>query len=272
MIFVLLSILCSVIIANMLLFFSRGKRVDFLLIFLGNYLLASVFSYVQIAPGSFSIGMFEILFGFLTGFFFLYNFFVYQKNISLNGLSLSVGIMRVAVIIPTFMSVFFFADSMNRFNLLGILVIIAAFWSITEKNSIRQVIWLVVLFIVSGLTDSTLKIYAELGSVNQAPFVFILFVSAFICTFIWFLKTGRSFSWQYLLYGMALGIPNQLSTRFFLKGLETIPAPLAYPLTASSIVLLSIFSDLLFWRKRFTGKQRLALILLICGIVLINLR
>ncbi|MBW6516641.1 MAG: EamA family transporter [Candidatus Cloacimonetes bacterium] len=272
MIFILLSILCSVIIANLLLIFSHGKKVDILLIFLGNYFLASIFSFIQMAPGTFSIGMFEIIFGFFTGFCFLYNFYVYQKNISINGMSMSVGIMRVAVIIPTFMSILFFADTINNFNLLGIMVIVAAFWSVTEKNSIRQIIWLIVLFLISGITDSTLKIYAELGKTNQAPFVLILFASAFICTLFWIWKTKRIFYWQYFLYGMVLGIPNQLSTRFFLKGLETVPAPLAYPLTASSIVLLSILCDLIFWRKRFTHKQRLALFLLIIGIILINLR
>jgi len=272
MIFILLSILCSVIIANMLLLFARGKKVDILLIFLGNYLLATVFSYIQIPAGSLSIGPFEILFGFLTGFLFLYNFFVYQKNIDLNGMSISVGVMRVAVIIPTFISVLFFADRINSFNLLGLLVIVAAFWSITERNSIRQFVWLIILFIVSGLTDSTLKIYAELGRSNQTPFVFILFLSAFICTLFWVWKAKRPFSWQYILYGMALGIPNQLSTRFFLKGLEKVPATLAYPLTASSIVLLSIICDLLFWRRIFSFKERLALILLLFGIVLINIR
>lgn len=270
--FILLSILCSVIIGNTLLLFSRGKRVDIILIFLGNYFLASIFSVAQIKPGSFTIGIFEIVFGLFTGFCFLYNFIVYQKNISLNGLSLSVGVMRGAVVIPTFMSVLIFADRISAYNFIGVFIILFAFWFITEKNTIRKFLWLTVLFIVSGMTDSTLKVYAELGRPDQAPFVFILFFSAFLCTLFWVWKTKRKFSLRCLGFGLLLGIPNQLSTRFFLWGLETVPAPVAYPLTASSVVLLSIISDLLFWRKVFTPKQRIALVLLISGIVLINLR
>ncbi len=272
MIYILLSILCSVTIGNALLLFSKGKKVDIIMVFLGNYFLAAIISYVQLEPGSFSIGVFEIAFGFFTGFCFLYNFIVYQKNISLNGLSLSVGVMRGAVVIPTFMSVLFFADRINSFNFLGIMVILFAFWFLSEKNTIRKFIWLVVLFIVSGVTDSTLKVYAELGRPDQAPFVFILFLSAFFCTLFWVWKTKRLVSLKFLVFGLLLGIPNQLSTRFFLRGLETVPAPLAYPLTASSIVVLSILSDILIWRKIFSAKQRIALAFLIIGIVLINIR
>lgn len=272
MIFILLSILCSVIIGNILLIFSRGERVDIFMIFLGNYFLAAVFSFIQLTPGEFSIGIFEIIFGFFTGFCFLYNFIAYQKNITINGLSLSVGVMRVSVLIPTFMSVLIFSDFINHFNLMGVVVIVLAFWSITEKQTMRKFIWLIVLFIISGVTDSTLKIYAELGRPDQAPFVFILFLSAFICTLFWVWKTKRIFSLRFLFYGFLLGIPNQLSTRFFLRGLETVPASLAYPLTASSIVMLSIISDIFLWRRHFTPKQRLALLLLIAGIVFINIR
>jgi drug/metabolite transporter (DMT)-like permease len=270
--FILLSILCSVIIGNALLLFSKGKKVDIIIIFLGNYLLASIFSFLQIRPGSFSVGPFEILFGLFTGFCFLYNFIVYQKNITINGLSLSVGVMRGAVVIPTFMSVLFFADRISTFNFFGILVILFAFWFISEKNTIRKFIWLVVLFIISGVTDSTLKVYAELGRPDQASFVFILFLAAFLFTLFWVWKTKRVITMKYFLFGLLLGIPNQLSTRFFLWGLETVPAPLAYPMTASSVVVLSILSDILIWRKIFTPKQRLALVFLIIGIVLINIR
>ena len=272
MFFILLSILCSVIIANMLLIISRGKKIDIMMIFLGNYFLAAIFSFLQVSPANFSPSLFDILFGIFTGFCFLCNFIVYQRNIYINGLSLSVGVMRIAVIIPTFLSVFFFADRVNHFNFIGIMVILLAFWTITEKNKIGEYIWLIVLFFISGITDSTLKIYAELGQPDQAPFVFILFVAAFCFTLAWIIITRRDFSFRYFLFGLLLGIPNQLSTRFFLLGLEIVPAPIAYPLTASSIVLLSIVSDLFIWRKIFTPKQRLALFLLIIGIILINLR
>jgi drug/metabolite transporter (DMT)-like permease len=272
MIFIFLSILCSVIIGNLLLGFSKGKSVEFMQIFLGNYFLAAIFSYTQLESKTLSVGTFEILFGILTGFFFLFNFIAYQKSIHTNGLSLSVGIMRVAVVIPTFMSVLVFSDAINFFNLFGVVTIVFAFIFITETKTYHNLIWLIILFLVSGMTDSTLKIYSELGKPDNTPFVLILFSAAFFFTLFAVIVSRRKFSWRFFGFGLVLGIPNQLSTVFFLAGLKSVPATVAYPVTASSIVVFSILSDILIWRRMFTVKQRLALALLVAGIALVNIR
>jgi len=272
MTYIALSILCSVAIGNLLQFFSKDKKLDIMTVFLGNYFFASIFSYLQKTPGSFSIGIFELIFGFITGFFFLFNFFILQKNININGLSLSVGVMRVAVIIPTVMSVLFFTDKIGIVSAMGVLVILVAFFFIMETRSLHNFLWICLLFVVAGFTDSTTKIYSELGKPDQTPFIFILFTSAFILTLLWKLIFNRQFNVKYICYGIVLGIPNQLSTRFFLMGLDRVPAPIAYPLTASSIVVLSIVSDIFLWKRMFTMKQRIALGMLVFGILLLNLR
>lgn len=270
MIFLLLAILCSVLIGNLLLIYTRNEKNDILFIFLGNYIVASLFSLVTALPHGLKIGRFDIWFGALTGLLFLTNFIAYQKNIRINGLSLSVGTMRVSVIIPTLIAVAFFADKISVVNIIGIGVIITAFGYVTDTKTLRNFLWLVFLFVVSGLTESTLKIYSELGNPGQNPFLFVVFTSAGLLTLLLLIIEKRILHVKSLLYGFALGIPNQLSTVFFLKGLKTIPATVAYPLIASGIVIVSILCDLFIWKKSFTVKQRIALGLLIAGIVLIS--
>lgn len=272
MVFIFLSILCSVTIGNLLQYFSKDNHLDIMTVFLGNYFFASLFSYMQKGSGTLTFGLFELIFGFITGFFFLFNFFILQRNIKTNGLSLSIGVMRVAVVIPTVMSVIFFADRIGLVNALGVLVIIAAFFFIMETQSLRNFLWICLLFVVAGFTDSTMKIYSELGKSDQTPFIFILFTSAFLITLLWKMVHNRKFVPKYLLFGIVLGVPNQLSTRFFMMGLDRVPAPIAYPLTASSIVVFSILTDIFIWKKMFTMKQRIALGLLVFGILMLNLR
>jgi len=271
MIFLLLAVLCSVLIGNLLVIFTKEKNNDILIIFLGNYFVASLFSLGTTLPKGFSLNGFDIWFGVLTGLLFLSNFMAYQKNIRINGLSLSVGTMRVSVIIPALVAVFFFADRMSFVNIAGIVIIITAFGHVTDTKALRNLLWLLFLFLVSGMTESTLKIYSELGSSNQNPFLFVIFTSAGLFTLLWILAEKRQFHLNSLLYGFALGIPNQLSSLFFLKGLKTIPATIAYPLYASGIVIISILCDIFIWKKFFTAKQRLALALLIVGVVLVSL-
>lgn len=271
MIFILLAILCSVLIGNLLFIFSKSKTHDILLIFLGNYIIASLFSLCTAIPGGLHFSGFDIWFGALAGLFFLSNFIAYQKNIALNGLSLSVGTMRVSVIIPTLVAILFFGDIISLTNVLGIIVIIIAFGYVTETGALNKLVWLVFLFLISGITESTLKIYNELGNANQNPFLFIVFSAAGIFTFLWILIQKRSFHLHSLLFGFALGIPNQLSSLFFLKGLKLIPATIAYPLYASGIVILSILCDIVLWKKVFSYRQKIALGLLALGVICLSL-
>lgn len=271
MLYLLLAVFCSVLIGNLLVIFNREPHCDLKFIFLGNYIVATAFSIIIALPQSIQFTGFDIWFGVLTGFLFLTNFVIYQRCIAINGLSLSVGTMRVAVIIPTLLAVLWFSDKMHFANLLGVIVIISAFISITDKKSLRNLYWLVFLFLISGVTESTLKVYYELGSANYNPFLIMIFASAGMFTLLWISLSHSNLNLKSLYFGFALGIPNQLSSLFFLKGLKSVPATVAYPFYASGIVFISIISDILIWRKFFTVKQRLALGLLVCGVILINL-
>ena len=101
MISLVLSILCSVAIANLLTWFNRSSRNDIYYIFAGNYLVASLFSWSTNHIPLHQAGIQEYGLGIVAGLFFLINFLIYQKNIIRNGQSISVGMMRISLIIPT---------------------------------------------------------------------------------------------------------------------------------------------------------------------------
>lgn len=271
MFYLLGAVLCSVLIGNMLVIFTKNKSSDLRFIFLGNYIVAALFSLALSLPQGLSISSIDIWFGVLTGLFFLSNFVVYQKNIVINGLSFSVGIMRVSVIIPTLIAVLIFSESMGFINVVGIFVILSAFILMIDAKPMRNLFWLVFLFLISGLTESTLKIYNELGSANQNSFLFIVFASAGLFTLMWILFTNRTFHLQSLYHGFALGLPNQLSSLLFLYGLNSIKATIAYPFYASSVVILTIACDVFVWKKLFTTRQRLILAFLCLGVLFVSL-
>lgn len=87
------SVLCSVVIANFLMLVGRKGKISMLPIFLGNYFVASIFSYLSLPKLIAPVPVFDLTFGLVTGALFLANFWVYQKCIVVNGLSLSVGVM-----------------------------------------------------------------------------------------------------------------------------------------------------------------------------------
>ncbi len=273
MIFLFLSICASVLIANLLMLFGRDKQADILLIFVGNYFVAAG---VRLAGTDLTalpvLGWTELALAGIAGFLFLADFYTYNRNIGVNGMSLSVGVMRGAVIIPILFSAIVFAEKPGLPVIAGIVILLIAFRILTGKQKLMNILWILLLFVITGLTDISMKIFSAWGKAPQNLFLYVLFSFAFVFTLIWYLQSGRKAAVRNLFYGFVLGIPNQLSSLFFLKGLDSVPATIAFPLVSSGIVTLSILTDALIWKKRFTGTRILALILLILGIVLINLR
>ena len=133
-------------------------------------------------------------------------------------------------------------------------------------------ILIIALFFITGLSESCLKIYNEFGLKDVGPYIFVLFFSALVFNLFLIIYKRRRINFISFLYGLLLGIPNQLTTRFFLKSLDTVPAAIAYPLMAASVVIICFFADLIVWKREFDRKQRLAIIILIAGIILLNLK
>jgi len=272
MLYLVLSVFCSVLIANLLMLFNHKSKHSILPVFLGNYLMAGLFSYASLPSRSICLPWFDLVLGVVTGAFFLLNFWVYQRSIVINGLSLSVGVMRISMIVPVLLAVVLFRDGMNIWNLAGIITGLAAFSLKTKLKELHNLLWLIGLFLVSGLTDASLKIFKELGSGGEAGFIFIIFSAAFCFTLGTMLLGRLPLSWRSLLFGCVLGIPNRYSTVFFLNGLDSVPATIAYPLVAVLIMLLSIVSDLIIWKKQAQTRDIILWVLLLLSLLLLNVR
>ncbi len=265
-----LSVLCSVLIANLLMLWNSKQRTGILPVFLGNYFLASVFSLATLPGGCSLPPTLDIFLGVLAGACFLLNFWVYQRCIIHNGLSLPVGAMRVSMLIPILLSVLIFRDRINALNGAGIILAVSAFALRADPAQMRKLLWIIALFLISGSSEAILKLYKELGSGMEPLFVLTTFSSAFVFTGILILVAKIPVTWKAILFGCVLGIPNRLSTVFFLKGLDSVPAPIAYTLVAVGIVLLSIVSDIFIWKQKATRRDGLLWLLLILSLVLMN--
>ena len=179
--------------------------------------------------------------------------------------------MRIAMIIPVLIALFVFRESLSLLNILGIVLGLMAFGLKSDPKALRKLMWILALFIISGLTDAATNVYKELGSGNEAFFVYLIFSSAFVYTLLAIIIGKITFPVSAILYGFVLGIPNRLSTVFFLQGLDSVPAAIAYPLVAVMIVLLSITSDILLWKKKVQSSDIILWLLLIFSMILLNL-
>ena len=271
MLFLIFAIISSTTIGNLLTIFNKNKNTHILLIFLGNYFIASIFSIVTNSEPMSNVGFLEVGLGSFTGFLFLAGFITYQRSIVSNGLSLSVGAMRFSLIVPTLLSVILFGERLGMFKIAGILIVLFSFGLFTDMKNPRKLILLLVLFAIIGVSDLNLKLYENYGLDSSGLFLVFLFGAAFVFNLILVLVKKIKFSWLSILFGFILGVPNQLTTKFFLLGLQKIDGSIAYPIFAGGVMLASILSDVVIWRKRFNKKQILALCLMVSGLVLLNI-
>ncbi len=272
MIALLLSVIMSVAIANLLPLFKKDKTTNILHIFLGNYFLASIFSFIDKGSPLSDAGNFEMIIGSITGILFFATFLIYQYNISQNGVSLSVGAMRFSVVIPIVISLLVFNEPILLLNITGIILVLLAFTFLTDTKSFHSIFWLGLLFLFTGTIDSIMKLYEQYGLESTRPFMIYIFGSALIFNLFVVVFKKASFHFKSFCFGMILGIPNRLTTKYFLDALQEIPATTVYPMFAASVVVLGIFSDVLVWKKKFNYKQKIALLIMVIGIVLLYFR
>ncbi|MEJ5307004.1 MAG: hypothetical protein WHT27_01725 [candidate division WOR-3 bacterium] len=270
MFFLILSIVSSVTIGNLLKLFQKDKEFSILSTLLSNYFIATCISTIQSNFFIITVNFIDIILAVIVGVLYFINFLIYNENVKENGISLSISIMRVSLIIPLFLSIFLFKERLTINLLLGTLFIILALLMIGKLKNKINIFLLFLLFFNTGISESGLKFFDVYGKNDNSFFLSILFLSAFIANFIFFLIVKEKISFKNILYGFIIGIPNQFMSFFFLKSLKCIPASIAYPFLGGGVVLGGIFSDIIFWRMRPPFKQYVIFILLLFGVVFLN--
>ncbi len=272
MIYLILSILMAVIIVNMLKYYQHKFSASILIVFMANYFTAALLSYL-LYPFSFkTLYAFDYISGIMIGTLFLINFLVLQKNIRENGMSLSIAIMRVSLIIPIVASHFIFKELIYIHNKIGILLIIATFVFLGKMKNKTGFLFLIMLFFLTGISDFGMKVYEFYGKNTINTYLFFLFSSALILNIIIVIVRKIKFNKNAFYFGLLLGVPNLLTSYFFMKSLINVPAVIAYPMLGAGITIFSILTDKFIWHSKISRTQIAFLIVLIFGIILINIR
>lgn len=262
----------SVIIVNMLKYYQHKFSASILIVFMANYFTAALLSYL-LYPFSFkTLYAFDYISGIIIGILFLTNFLVLQKNIRENGMSLSIAIMRVSLIIPIVVSHLIFKELIFMHNKIGIILILVTFLFLGKMKNRSGFLFLIMLFFLTGISDFGMKIYEFYGKNTINTYLFFLFSSALILNIIIIIVRKIKFNKNAFYFGLLLGVPNLLTSYFFMKSLRDVPAIIAYPMLGAGITFITILTDKFIWHSKISRTQIIFLITLIIGIVLIHLK
>jgi len=130
--------------------------------------------------------------GFISGVLFLASFVFLKFNMKHNGIVLASTFMKLGVLIPTIMAVAVFGESLKWTRALGIALAVAAIVLIHfekeeadagshDRGHGSMKIWLIVLLIMGGFTDSMTNIYDKVGDPSgKDGYLFITFFVALV--------------------------------------------------------------------------------------------
>lgn len=303
MFYLFLAILCSSTIA-FIFKFAESREVNPYVITTANYFVASAISLFMIVGNKLLQGLTKeqaflkewksllsqeqsllspynsvvwgILVGGLAGFFFFYSFFYYQKSVKENGVGLSGTFSKLGILIPMIFSIFIWGEYPTGVQWLGIvlslvsIVMVNLSFESIQKFSFNQTI--VLLFILGGFAEFSNKIYQQYAlSQYKDVFLFAVFLSAFLISFLHAKKKQTKWKLGEVLTGFAVGVPNLFSSYFLILSLDTLSTSVAFPIfSAGSIVLINLGGFLIF-KEKIAAKNKLAIILVVIALILINL-
>lgn len=280
--YLLLSSVCSLAIAH-LLKVTEVKKLRTLNTLTVNYLVAGIFALFvgysdELGSTLASHTTILLIFCVVVGAFFIGNFVAYSKSVHTNGMGITIAAMRLSLLIPVLISIYWYAEYLNTIKIIGIIGVFGAMLLlIPKKNNIKigsiSASWLLVLiFVLTGFADASLKIYEEEFStnLNELTFMGLVFAAAFIIgSGISFIRKGPLITKQEAMLGAAIGIPNLYSSIFLIYALGGISGSIAYPIVNILNVLGGTVLGLVIWDDKVTNKQWAGIVAAIIAITLL---
>lgn len=280
MIYLILAIGCSVMISTALRLSKKYVKNE-MGMFMTNYAICTALSlsYMQDKTQVLSLvngeGTLTLVLGMIGGILYLVSFLFMKTNIDRNGVVLSSIFMKLGILVPTIMAITIFHEVPRWTQMVGIIVATGAIILINfEKDALsegKNKFYLLMLLLIGGFAEAMANIYDKIGDASlKDGFLFSTFGTAFIVAVILSILGRNKLTSKELLFGVLIGVPNYLFSRFLLLALESIPAVFIYPTyCVSSIILITIIGMVVF-RESISKKKLIALGLILLALVFLN--
>ncbi len=279
MIWILLSVLSA---TSLFIVFKRFDRygVDRFTAVLFNYLFAGATGLIL-----FDLQVRQALdcqnclfFTFSLGFIFVTLFNLLAFVTSKNGASTSVLANKMAFVLPVFLAVFVFGESLNWQLILALLIgLIGLYLAVkpaVEQKHKNSLFWPFVLFIGSGVLDFLLKIGERyvLSDWSSSMLTVAIFSSAFIWgLFYGVIKKKIIFTKKNILWAAILGIPNFFSIYFLFKALSAFSeqSVILFPINNVGIILCTTLLAVAVYREKLSKLNLMGLFFCVLSIAIL---
>lgn len=286
MIYLLLSIFTSSIILVVFRLFKMNNI---------NTFQAIVFNYVV----AFSVGF--LIFGgewdssyidsgnwqpyaLIIGVLFISLFLLMGKSAQENGIGITSVTVKMSLVIPVIFAIWLYHESIFISKIIGIILALVGVFLITyqkkteKKSNTKNVIFLIILFVGSGILDATINFVEKkaLGDLSPALFTAIGFGIAgtigLIVLFVALLLKRQKIRLKNIIGGVVLGVPNFFSIYFLIMAIRTpLDDSITYALNNVGIVLFSYLLGILLFKESTSKIKIIGGLVAVISIVLMSL-
>ena len=287
MIYLILSVLSSVIIFVVFKLFSR-YQINTLHAIVVNYIVACI-SGIVAYEGSINyteIPSYEWFYYTLgLGALFIIVFNLMAITTQRSGLSVVSVATKMSVVIPIIFGLVYYKESFGIYKIIGVLLALMAVYLASIKTrdglsiSAKSFVLPLLVFIGSGIIDTSIK-FLENSFVaeNDVPiFSATIFGSAAaIGLIVLVYKAAQgNFSIQIknIIGGIALGIPNYFSIFFLVKALRSdlLDSSGIFTVNNVAVVMISTLFGIILFKEKLSAKNWLGILLAIISIFLVTL-
>jgi uncharacterized membrane protein len=301
MIFLLLAVLSSLFI-GMILKHAGVNGIDRLGLLTVNYAVATLVALSGLLllderiSETMALSGGVVALGILTGVLFIAGFFLFALATSVSGMGLSIGVMRVSVVIPFLASWWIWNETPTTMQGFGLAVASVAFFLIARKDlpeagiapypsvqtekpvrvvDLRALAVLAALFVAGGFVDTALKTFHEVyaAAYSLRAFLLIVFLVAFLLGtgFMAARKQKVSLNSAILRWGAVLGIVNYASGEFILHAVARLSGPFVFPANNIAIVLGGAVIGVVVWGEHLSRTNMAGLLLAAVALLMLSL-
>lgn len=282
MIDLILAIIFSAMIPVLLKYAHKRDLADEVILTF-NYVIALIFSLILmlLKIDSYKILLHQnnnltalITIGLLTGLAYYGAFYFYQKSVKDNGVSLSIAVGKMGIIIPMLLSLFLWKEIPEIIQWIGIIISMVAIGVINispkDFKGSKFKTSLLLFFVIGGLGDFFNKLFqVSVGSVYKDLFLAVVFGAALFASIFMTIK-HKNITKMSILFGIMVGIPNMLTAFYLIKALSKMNATVVFPMYSGGAIMLSMLWSMFAFGEKLKLKEIVGIVMIILALVLIN--
>lgn len=278
MVYLILAVLSSVGV-SVTMRLSTKKAAGSLVMLSCNYLVCLLISLLFAGfEGLFSFhsgNVGALWMGSINGAFYLASFVLYQRSVKHSGMVLSSTFMKLGLLVPIVISVFFLLELPSLIQVVGFAIALAGIVLMQlggKDHGGRFSPALLLVLVLGGGANAMSEVYESVGDpAYNSQFLLYTFFAAFLLCCILTLLRQEKPTRHSIFYGLLIGIPNYFSARFLLLSLHHVPAMIAHPTySALSVGIVSILGLCIF-KEHLAKRQWIAMGIILISLIFLNI-